>query len=366
MTIRLFLCALWLAVCGVGVASAQNTTVADELRSANEDLRAGNCRDAAGHLRRALAIDPNLIKVQALLGVCEHRMGDPAAQELLEKSVSKLADPKLKVQAGLELANSYQQNGEIDRAANLMQSLVDVDPDNVDLLFMTQQLHSELADDTLNKLAILAPKSARMQQAIAEHLINAGDLPHAIEHYRRALELDPRLPGARLELAEAMLQSAPSDASVQAEVEHQVEMAVQNDGDSANAECMLAKLELGKSDDAAADLHFTRALRLNAQSVEAQLGAARMSMAAGRPQDALQHLKVALNVDPLNSEAHYRMAAVYRKLGEADAAHRESKLFEEIKQTKSEVRDLYRQMNTQAPQQMQEFTGGDNPATTTR
>ena len=40
---------------------------------------------------------------------------------------------------------------------------------------MAQRLYSELADDTLNKLAVVAPGSARMQQVIAERLVNGGD-----------------------------------------------------------------------------------------------------------------------------------------------------------------------------------------------
>ena len=51
-----------------------------------------------------------------------------------------------------------------------------------------------------------------MQQVIAERLINEGDLKGATEHYRKALEIDPRVPGVHYELAEAILESAPTDA----------------------------------------------------------------------------------------------------------------------------------------------------------
>src|SRR5271167_2671282 len=47
---------------------------------------------AAPYLRKALAIDPSLVKTQALLGICERRLGDPSARELLEKSFPKLKD----------------------------------------------------------------------------------------------------------------------------------------------------------------------------------------------------------------------------------------------------------------------------------
>jgi Tfp pilus assembly protein PilF len=114
---------------------------------------------------------------------------------LLEKSFPKLKDKSLRLQVGLELASLYEQEGDQGATAVVMHSVVDIDPDNVDVLFMAQRVYSELAEDTLNKLAILAPASARMQQAVAEHLINGGDLPHAIEHYKKALQIDSRLPG---------------------------------------------------------------------------------------------------------------------------------------------------------------------------
>ena len=44
---------------------------------------------------------------------------------------------------------------------------------------------------------MLAPGSARMQQVIAERLVNEGDLKSATEHYKKVLEIDPRVPGVR-------------------------------------------------------------------------------------------------------------------------------------------------------------------------
>jgi tetratricopeptide (TPR) repeat protein len=139
-------------------------------------------QNAANYLRKALTINPSLVKTQALLGICERRMGQPSAQALLEKSFPKLKDKHLQIQVGLELANLYSQQGELDHTAAMMRSLVDLNPDNVEILYMAQQVYTELADDTLNKLAILAPGSARMQQVIAERLINEGDLKGATEH----------------------------------------------------------------------------------------------------------------------------------------------------------------------------------------
>ena len=74
----------------------------------------------------ALAIDPSIAKTQALLGICESRLGQPSAQALLEKSFPKLKDKNLQIQAGMELANIYYQQGNLDHAASVMQSLVSI------------------------------------------------------------------------------------------------------------------------------------------------------------------------------------------------------------------------------------------------
>ncbi|MGD0569171.1 MAG: tetratricopeptide repeat protein [Candidatus Sulfotelmatobacter sp.] len=304
-------------------------------------------RNASQYLRKALVRDPSLVKTQALLGICERRLGDPSAKGLLEKSFAKLhdKDKPLRLQVGLELASLYDQQGDPGATACVMRSLVDLDPDNEDVLFMAQRVYSELADDTLNKLAVVAPGSARMQQVIAERLINGGDLQHAIEHYRRALQIDPHLQGVRFELGEAVLQSAPHDATAQAEAGKEFEAAEAIDGDVAKAECGLGAIALSQSDLESAFAHYQRAYKFNPNEVEAQMGLATLLMMQQKPQQAIEYLRSAIQVDPLNNQAHYRLASAYRRLQMFDQAQKEMQLFEEIKKTKDQVKELYRQMN---------------------
>jgi tetratricopeptide (TPR) repeat protein len=300
---------------------------------------------ASPYLRKALAIDPSLVKTQALLGICQKRLGDPSARALLEKSFPKLKDKPLRLQVGKELASLYDQQGEPGATASVMQSLVDLDPDNIDVLFMAQRVYSELADDTLNKLAIVAPNSARMQQVIAEHLVNGGDLQHAIEHYRKALQIDSHLPGVHFELGEAILQSSSNDPAAQAEAQKEFEAAESVDGDAAKAECGLGGIALSQSDLDVAFAHYQRAYKLNPNEVEAQLGLARVLVIQQKPQEAVNYLVAVIQSDPLNSEAHYRLASAYRRLHLDEQAQKEMHLFQEIKKTKDQVKDLYHQMN---------------------
>jgi tetratricopeptide (TPR) repeat protein len=304
-----------------------------------------DCATASGDFRKALAIDPSLVRIQALLGLCEKKMGKPSAEALLEKSFPKLTDKRLRLQVGMELASLYDEQGDSGGTASVMRALVDLAPDNVDVLFMAQRVYSELADDTLNKLAVLAPDSARMQQVIAERLVNGGDLKGAIEHYRKALQINPKLPGVHFELGEAILESAPSDPGAQKEAENEFKTAVNIDGDTAKTECQFGDIAYSQSDLDGAFAHYQRAYQLNPNEAPAQIGLARILMTREKPQEAIKYLRMAVARDPLNGGAHYRLAQAYRRAQMMDEAKKEAKLVEEIKSAKDRVEALYHEMN---------------------
>lgn len=311
----------------------------------------GDYRQACESFRKALTRQPSLIKAEALLGLCERTIGDPAAARHLENSFAKLQDVKLRTRVGMELVGIYYAGGETERAVALTQKLVALNPEDPDLLYAAQRLYNELADATLNKLAIVAPNSARMQQVMAERLINAGDLQSAIDHYKKALELDPHLPGIRYELAEAILETSRFDANTQAAATAQAEEAQRLEGDNANLECLLARIASLENDETSANQHYRRALTLDPRNTEAQVGLARMLIATSDFREAKKLLEMAVDSDPLNNTAHYRLAMVDKKLGLEAEAQKETRLSEEIKATRDNVDRLYLEMHKQSPPQ---------------
>jgi tetratricopeptide (TPR) repeat protein len=315
-------------------------------------------RNASQNFRKALTIDPSLTKTQALLGISQNRLGDPSARAMLEKSFSTLKDKQLRLQIGMELAALYDQQGDPGGTAAVMRSLVDLDPDNVNVLFMAQRVYSELANDTLNKLAILAPGSGRMQQVIAEHLVNEGDLKGAIEHYRKALQIEPRLPGVHFELSEAILESSPVDAAMLSEAQKELEAAVTIDGDTAKTECEFGSIALSQSQMDQAFAHYRRAYELSPNEVQAQMGLAKLLMMQEKPQEAVQYLRMAVQSDPLNRAAHYQLGTAYRRLEMKELAQKEMHLSQEIKQAKDRVEELYHEMNRRPKPQSEDVPDG--------
>jgi tetratricopeptide (TPR) repeat protein len=190
-----------------------------------------------------------------------------------------------------------------------------------------------------------------MQELIAERLVNSGDLNGAAEHYRRAIALDPYLPGAHFELAEALLEAAPNQRSAQDDAEKELALAQKIDGDGPKIECKLGRVAFLRGEMDGALSHYQRAYELNSSKVEANLGIARILMSQNNAAAALPYLQRAVDGDPLNEEAHYRLAMADKALQKKEEAQQELRLFQEIKESKAKLIDLDRQMNRTAPRQ---------------
>ena len=78
----------------------------------------GNYADAMPRMRAALELQPDLWKIEALLGIAEKRTGNPRqAQSHLERAFPNLDDRKIQIQAGLELLELDSASSELEKAA---------------------------------------------------------------------------------------------------------------------------------------------------------------------------------------------------------------------------------------------------------
>jgi tetratricopeptide (TPR) repeat protein len=77
----------------------------------------GNYGDAAPQLRTALTLQPDLWNIQALLGMCERRIGAGSdGRRDLETAFPHLQQDKIRSEAGKELIAIYSSTGELDKA----------------------------------------------------------------------------------------------------------------------------------------------------------------------------------------------------------------------------------------------------------
>lgn len=358
--------------------STQQQEIRRHFQSAQEALKSGNTAAAAREFQAVLAIDPknvdaranlgvmqffqgewaraaeqfqgvlkaqpNLTKVQAYLGMCQKRLGRTGeARRLLENSFSGLQGA-VQTRAGLDLVEILYQAGDIDKAHDVARVLERADPTDVDVLYAAYRIYMDEANHARDSLAMAAPDSARMHELMAQHLVNEGDLVSAVAQYRKALAINPKLPGVHFELGEAILQNSLS-ASAVGEAEEQFRMALAENPGNANAEYGLAKISAERRDWKGAIAHYSRALQLRPDYANAHLGLGAALQEAGEPDEARQHLLTASRLDPLNPRVHYRLSVLYRSMGREADADRELSQFNKLKEDRDRVRQVYQQMH---------------------
>jgi tetratricopeptide (TPR) repeat protein len=300
----------------------------------------GKYADAIPHLRAALRLQPSLWKIQALLGIAEKRTGDiNSAVTDLERSFPRLMEPKIRLQAGMELIDLYSASGDLPKAAPVIAVLRDSDPTNIELIYTAYRIYSDLLDEARLSLTVVGPNSARVHQMMAHELAKQGHSDEAIANYREALKIDPNASGLHFELAE-MFNNAGGHPD--AEKEYQAALAA-NPLDE-KAECKLGDLVALRGDQQGAAEHYQRALRLQPNDSEALVGLSKALITMNQSDKALPLLEQAVKLDPTNAVAHFRLSTVYRKMGRVDDADRELVEYQKYKAMKEKLRETYRQM----------------------
>src|SRR6266404_1678479 len=303
----------------------------------------GDYPGATPQLRAAVKLRPDLWKIQALLGMSEKRTGDTvAARATLERAFPKLEEQKIRMQAGMELIDLYSGTGDLDKAAGVIDILREADPANVELLYTSYRIHSDLAHEAVLSMAVVAPDSARMHQMMAHELAKQGNTAAAIANYREAIKIDPRLPGIHFELAEMLNAESPTEN--REEVSKEYETALTANPLDEKAECRLAEIARRKNDLKEAYARYSRAVELQPNDAEAVAGLARILASMNEQKKALELYTKAVQFDPTNATVHFQLGTLYRQMGRQEDARRELSEYKKYKEMMEKLRVIYRDM----------------------
>jgi tetratricopeptide (TPR) repeat protein len=304
--------------------------------------------DALEHLRKAIQINPNLPKIQGLLGLCQYQLGQlDAARTDLSVAMGTLPDAKFRKEVGLTLVEVETAQHDLAAAAVTIGKLRDQAPTDPEILYAAYRINTDLAGEALLSLSLAAPQSGQMQQAIAHELERIRDLPGAIAAFRKAIAADPNLPGIHFELAEA-LHGSDSQAD-RTEAEHEFTIALQKNPHEVQAAVRLGDLQADRGDLDSATSLYQRALSQQPDNADAALGLARVYSEKNENEKALPLLQQVLKEDPTNMLAHFRLSALYRKMRRPDDAKRELAEYQKYKEIKDGLRQVYGTMRIQAP-----------------
>ncbi len=303
----------------------------------------GKVAESIPHLRAAVDHQPGMAKIQGLLGLAEiHTPDFVQGRKDLETAFPLIEEPKFKVQVGLELTGVYTQSGDLESATAVLSQLRKAAPDNAEVLYASYRTYSDLAGESMLALSLGAPDSAQMHQLMAHEDTRQGNTKAALTQFRKAITINPHLPGIHYELAELLHIS--SDPTLKKEAEKQYRMALEDNPQDEKAILRLAEIDAQKGKTQESVQEYSKAVELQPGDADAKLGLAKMLTEMNQSQKALPLLEQAVQLEPTNATAHYRLATLYRSAGRIEEAKTQINLYKKYKDMKEKLRSLYEEL----------------------
>jgi cytochrome c-type biogenesis protein CcmH/NrfG len=184
-----------------------------------------------------------------------------------------------------------------------------------------------------------------MHQLLAHEETRQGNKNGAVAQYRKAIAIDSHLPGIHFELAE-LLNTADDPHAKQEALPEYLEALKQNPLD-VKTQCKLGEIYAKKGDQAQAYSYYSKAVEFHPDNAEANFGLAKTLMSTDQKTKALPILEHAVQLEPTDASAHYRLSTLYRELGRSEDAKRELAQFLKYKQMKEKLRAVYKELQIQ-------------------
>jgi predicted Zn-dependent protease len=279
----------------------------------------GKLDAAIDALRRALRLKPSLAWVKTLLAICLAESGHSAeALPGLEAGFRSSAEPQIKRQCGLELLRTYTALHRDADAVETSLALNKAYPDDPEILYQTGRIYGNFTYLTMEKLRDKAPDSVWMLQAKAEAQESEKQYDLALNSFESVLRLEPQRPGVHYRMGRVYLalfeQLHESKNRDQAADQFHAELAL--DPGNGNAAYELAQIERDLGNLEKARQQFESLIERRPEFEQARVGLAGVLVETQKPDEAAMQLKHAIELDPNDEVAWYRLAHALRMTGD--------------------------------------------------
>lgn len=272
-------------------------------------------------LKRALELSPDLDTAHLQLGFA-----------LLAQGYSEEAIPHLERVHSLEaLGVAYIDVGRYEDAVANLSAALAKRPGDADLLYYLGRAAGLLSKQSIDTLLGAYPDSPRAHQALGENYSVLRQMPQAEKEFSAALQQRPEIPHLHLELGIVYASSAQWP---KAESEFRAEARLQPGNAEAAYRLGAALLQQGKAREALTELQRSNALKLDMPETLYSLGKAASLAGDGTAAERawLKVIELEKNSD-LAAQAHFGLAALYRKQGKTAAAQHEMQEFQKLQST---------------------------------
>jgi tetratricopeptide (TPR) repeat protein len=236
------------------------------------------------------------------------------------------------------LAKCYDRQNQTQGAVTAMDKAIQLEPSNeanyLDLGAILLEHHRNTAALLAGQRAIqIDPSSAGAYylEGLAQQKL--GALKDAVKSYARSVALDPSSRRALLSLALAETedgQAAAAEASFEKGLKQYPHDAILDQEYGR----MLMGLKSDPDSQSKADSLFRAAICLDRSLFEPYYELGNLDLRRGRLFQALAELQTAAQLKPKNSQVHYTLSNLYRKLGRREKAETELRIFENLQHPK--------------------------------
>ncbi len=328
-------------------------------KSALDLQQRGDLNGAVETYKKSLELDRTNIAAHSNLGVVLARLGryDEAIPEYQQALNGAPEQFKPVLQRNLALA--WYKSGRLREAAPLLIALHDSQPADREAAMLASDCLLQLGEAE-KSVAILEPllatsghdkafayllgmaylktgKTAEAQRlldpvlrdesspegryALGMAMFTSGDYPAAVKAFARALQLNPALPHLQSYYGQSLIITGDPDAALEA---FRAQLAADPNDYEANYESGLILERRGKQADAEALLR--RAVLLRSDSTAAHVALARTLLAQGKQTEARAEFENVVRQWPQTGEAHARLAEIYARAGQRAEATQEQTL----------------------------------------
>jgi len=337
---------LWLAFQNVSPEGAKH------MQAGVEAHKQGQFDVAIKEFRKATESDPNLVEAFLDLGeVCLETRDYPAAiaalkhalelspeldaahlqlgYALLAQGYAEEAIPHLdRVHAQEALGIAQIETGNYEAAVANLSAALAKHPGNADLLYYLGHASGLLSKRSIDTLMSAYPDNARSHQAMGENYFVIRQYPQAEKEYAAALQQRPDLPGLHLELGLVYGGAAQWD---KAEEAFRFETKLQPGSAEAAYRLGSALLQQGKGREARAELERADQLQPDMPETLYSLGKAASLEGNSTLAEKSWNRLLAIEKDTsLAGQAHFGLAAIYRKQGKPEKAQHEMQEFHKL------------------------------------
>ncbi|MGH9605838.1 MAG: tetratricopeptide repeat protein [Terracidiphilus sp.] len=299
--------------------------------------QAGELDQARVALKKSLELKPGLRGANLFLGIVDYRENLYADAEASLARETR-ADPR-DAKAFMWLGVCYLAQGNPQAALAPLNRAYALDPTDADILYHRGHAYLLMADASYAAMFRLNQDSMRVHQVLAEAYAKSYRTQQAITEFELTVQMAPHQPGLHEELADQYWVAGDLDKAAKA---YREELRI--DPYSVTSMYKLGSLLVLNMKAAEGVKLLREALREDPSLTDAHYYLATGLMSLNEDQEATQELRRAIAADPANKRAmssYYKLALLYRKLGNRRAAADAMQNFVRMRSERDAQQDLH-------------------------